>query len=135
MEQQLKLSILYTRKVAISSEENLDFEKESIIRRTQDQYAIVINEGVRYVIFENTDEKEPYIIVGKLMGGNKYKNYFLSSVDLKEFSENEIKKEDMKKFLQSILAKNNGLKEFKKFVKDNFNVDYDNSASQRKGLS
>jgi hypothetical protein len=129
MEQQLKLSILYTRKVAISSEENLDFEKESIIRRTQDQYAIVINEGVRYVIFENTDEKEPYIIVGKLMGGNKYKNYFLSSVDLKEFSENEIKKEDMKKFLQSILAKNNGLKEFKKFVKDNFNVDYDNSAS------
>lgn len=120
---QIKLSITYTRKVTIAGEGTLGFEKESIIRRTQDQYAIVIDEGVRYVIFENTDEKEPYIIVGRLMGGNKYKNYFLRS-----YGGDKI--EDLKTFLQSELSKSkNNAEKFKRFVKINFGIDYDHSAS------
>lgn len=126
---QIKLSILYTRKVTIAGEGTLGFEKESIIRRTQDQYAIVMDEGVRYVIFENTDSAEPYIIVGRLMGGNKYKNYFLSAVPKEKFPV-EVNSEILKKYLQNAVSETKGgLEKFKKFVKINFGIDYDHSAS------
>lgn len=130
-QKEIKLSILYTRKVNIAGEGSLGFEKETLIRRVQSQYAIVNDDGIRYVIFENTDPKESYIIVGRRMGGNKYKNYFLSAVDPKRISESEqITSDDMKKFLQIELGKTkNNSQKFNQFVKINFGIDYDNSRS------
>lgn len=130
-QKEIKLSILYTRKVNIAGEGSLGFEKETLIRRVQSQYAIINHDGIRYVIFENTDSKEPYILVGRKMGGNKYKNYFLSVINPKRISDSEkITSDEMKSFLANELSiARNPTENFHRFVKVNFGIDYDNTKS------
>lgn len=137
---QIKLSITYIKKVNIAGEGSLGFEKECIIRRTPDQYAIEIRDGIRYVIFEDTNESKGYTVVGKKMGGNKYKNYFLTSFDKQEVSGRlrrlgsaavgELTIIDVSAAFKSLIDETKDHKEkFNQFVLKNFGIDYDNSAS------
>jgi hypothetical protein len=119
-----KLSISYIRKVSIAGEGTFQFEKETIIRRSPDQYAIVVQGGVRYIIMENTDSNEPYIIIGKLLGNKKNKNYFMASIKKDWFSDGEIGPSDMKKCLYHLLEGVKDDKEaFKNFVKLGFGIE------------
>ena len=132
----IQLSILYTKKVSVK-EESLGFEKECLIRRSPEQYALVIEDGIRYVIFEDIKECNGYTVVGRKMGGNKYKNYFMISFSIKEIkkvlaetSDSELNVEQLKKFLEIILKScKENYKKFKTYVKVNYGIDYDNSAS------
>lgn len=140
----LKLSLSYTRKVTLSGENSLEFEKEFIVRRNHDQYAMEFRDGIRYIIFKDTKQPTTFVIIGRKMGGNKYKNYFLGSTLLKRiFSEmkrsgkkivsknaDELDFEDIRLFLNLLLENSeNRVKHFNDFVKANYGVDYDNSAS------
>lgn len=133
----IQLSILYTRKITIAGEGTLCYEKEFLIRRTGEQYALKTEQGIRYVIFKDARENDKYIAVGRMTGGNKYKNYYLSSFEGKQILKNlsllpntEITSDILSKTLQSLLirAHNHSLK-FKTFVKNNFSIDYDNPKS------
>lgn len=133
----IQLSILYTRKITIAGEGTLGYEKEFIIRRTQDQYAVVNHDGVRYVLFKDARANDEYIIVGRKLGGNKYKNYQLISFDsskiYKDFKlekDQEITSEVMKTVLEKMISfSTTNSANFKRFVKINFGIDYDHSAS------
>lgn len=133
----MQLSILYTRKITIAGEGTLGYEKEFLIRRAGEQYALKIEQGVRYVIFKDARENDKYIIIGRLAGGNKYKNYYLSSFEKKDLLKNlsllpntEITADILSKTLQHLLIRDQDHNtKFKKFVKNNFDIDYDNSKS------
>lgn len=137
---QIKLSITYIKKVNIAGEGSLGFEKECIVRRTPDQYAIENRDGIRYVIFEDTNESKGYTVVGRKMGGNKYKNYFLTSFDKDEIFgrlrrltvtvDSELTIENVRTAFKSLIDETEHHKEkFNEYVKKNFDIDYDNSAS------
>lgn len=142
--EELKLSISYTRKVTLSGENSLEFEKEFIVRRNYDQYAMQIEDGIRYVIFKDPKQPSSFIVVGRKMGGNKYKNYFLGSILLKKIisemkrsgkkiiskNSDELDFEDIRIFLNLLLENSeNRVRHFNVFVKTNYGVDYDNSDS------
>lgn len=133
----IQLSILYTRKITIAGEGSLGYEKEFIIRRTQDQYAVVNHDGVRYVLFKDARDNDEFIVVGRKLGGNKYKNYQLISIKSERIFKDcmlpkdaEITSEVLKSQLSIMLSfgKQN-TKNFNTFVKINFGIDYDHSAS------
>jgi hypothetical protein len=134
-----QLSILYTRKIIINKGSIGAYyhEKEFLIRRTSDQYAIKNDDGVRYVLFKDARDNDKYIVVGRMLGGNKYKNYYLSSMSDRQLREHldlaldcDIKSEHMLFALEELLSFSiNNKANFKRFVKVNFNIDYDNTKS------
>lgn len=124
---QNRISILYHKKIAIDKDES--FIVQEIARKTPDQSAIMVKDDIRYIIFEESinknTENSRYAIVAKKIGGNKYKNYFLATYSAK-FIKNEmnIKKEEkingqnLNDFLMHLLDSNKDHEKlFYKFIK------------------
>lgn len=125
MNKENKLSISFIKKITI---DNTEYQKEFVIKRKKGSYALEVRDGIRYIIFKEPksmqifDKGKIFTIIARKMGGNKYKNYFMGHFagPIPE----------LKDHLKAMLDKTTNHKQkFNQYIKSNFGIDYDNSAS------
>ncbi|MFT6841382.1 MAG: hypothetical protein ACJASR_000142 [Psychroserpens sp.] len=126
-----KLSLVYNKNIIFPGSINKIIEKECIVRKKPNQYAIITLDNIRYVIFE---DKKNYTILGRKMDGGKFKNYFLSELSLEKMMESmpegeKIEVIDMEMTLKNLFSDFDDHKEvFLNHVKDKYNITYKRAA-------